>query len=99
MLTGTAVQAIKLKPLLLVLAACALFGLLLERVGFPISLFVMVMVCATASDKFKLGLQSIAGVFALIILCTLVFVVGLGIPMPLFGSWLEPIALSLGLMK
>jgi hypothetical protein len=86
-----AITAVRWRPLVLILLACALFGLLLEPVGFIAAMAVFIITCAAASRHFKLDLKSLLGVAALISGCALVFVIGLGIPMPLIGSWLEPL--------
>jgi hypothetical protein len=87
-----AITAVRWRPLMLVLLACTLFGLLLEPAGFVVAMAVFVLTCAAASRHFKLDLKSLLGVAGLISGCALVFVVGLGIPMPLIGPWLEPLA-------
>ncbi len=86
-----AITAVGWRPLLLVLLACTLFGALLEPLGFFVAMTVFILTCAAASRHFKLELKSLLGVTALIAGCALVFVIGLGIPMPLIGSWLEPL--------
>jgi zinc transporter ZupT len=51
-----------------------------------------VLVSASASNEFRLDGKAFAGLVALIAFCILVFVKGLGVPMPIVGSWFEPIA-------
>ena len=89
--TGEPVTRLALKPLGLILAGCALFAFLLPTMGLAVALFVLCVVSAAASDKFRFEPKIAAGLFALIVCCGLVFVKGLGVPMPLLGSWLEPV--------
>jgi hypothetical protein len=74
------------KETLLVLAAVVLFGFLLRGAGLVIAVPVMVMVSAYASPQFEWKssvLLAIGGT----IFCSVVFVLGLGVPMPILGSW------------
>ncbi len=87
---GEPVAAIAMKPLLLLLMACALFGFLLPRMGLGVSLLVLCVMSAAASDQFRFDPKVAVGLLALIIACALVFVKGLGVPIPLLGTWLEP---------
>jgi hypothetical protein len=89
-LKGNAVKAIAWKPLLIVLASCALFGLLLPRLGLGAALLALCLGSATASREFRFDPIATVGLLALVCFCALVFVKGLGVPMPLLGSWLEP---------
>jgi hypothetical protein len=86
-----AITPVRWRPLILVLLACLLFALLLEPAGLIAAMAVFILTCAAASQQFKLDPLSMLGVVALITACALVFVVGLGIPMPLVGPWLEPV--------
>ena len=52
-----------------------------------IALLVLVLMCASASEKFSFDTKAIAGLVGLVAFCVLVFVKGLGVPMPLLGSW------------
>lgn len=88
---GEPVTALALKPLVLVLAGCTLFGVLLPTMGFIVALFVLCLVSAAASDRFGFEPKVLLGLLALVVCCTLVFVKGLGVPLPLLGSWLEPV--------
>jgi hypothetical protein len=87
---GEPIAAIAVMPLLLVLTACALFGFMVPRVGLGLALLALCVVSAAASDQFRFDPWIAAGLLAVIVACALVFVKGLGVPMPLLGSWLEP---------
>ena len=79
------------KPLVLVLVGTALFGALVGTLGLVIALLALVLTSAAASEKFRFDWRAALGLVALIVFCSLVFVKGLGVPMPLFGPWLEPL--------
>ncbi len=84
---GEAISAIAWRPLILVLGAIVLFALLLPRAGVLIALPCLIVVGALASKNSRLDLKSIAALVELVAFCVLVFVKGLGVPMPLFGTW------------
>lgn len=77
---------INLKALALVTASTVLFGLLLPYAGVLIALPVLMLVGAMASRHFRLKPQAIVGMLLLSTATVLVFVIGLGVPMPLLGS-------------
>ena len=79
------------KPLILVLIGTALFGALVGTLGLVAALLALVLTSAAASEKFRFDWRAALGLVALIAFCSLVFVKGLGVPMPLFGPWLEPL--------
>jgi hypothetical protein len=82
-----AVTTIAWKPLLLVPGAVVLFGLLLEPAGLLVALAVLIVVSALASRHTRFNLPSALAMVGIIAFCALVFVKGLGVPMPLLGSW------------
>src|SRR5713226_1064063 len=63
-----------------------LFGLLVRDAGVVIALFVLVVMSAYASIKFRWG-PSVALAIGLIVFSVLIFIKGLGVPLPLLGSW------------
>jgi hypothetical protein len=85
---GEAIGVIVWRPLALVLGAFILFGLLLERVGLLVALPVLIVVGALASRHTRATPGSVLALVGLVAFCALVFVKGLGVPMPLVGSWL-----------
>lgn len=91
---GDPIGLVNWKALFLVTASVCLFGLLLTGAGLPVALSVLLLVSALASDHFSLSVRSLTALVALVVLCTLVFVKGLGVPMPLTGSWLSPLFAS-----
>jgi len=73
----------------IIFAATFSFAFLLERAGLLIALAVLILGSASASVKFRLEWRAILAAIGLIVFCALVFVKGLSLPMPLFGSWFE----------
>ncbi|MFG1419890.1 tripartite tricarboxylate transporter TctB family protein [Xanthobacter sp. V0B-10] len=88
-LTGPAeaVARLNLRAAAFVVAAVAGFAFLLERAGLVIALAVLLGVSGGASRESRLDLPTLAASAIIIALCVLVFVVGLGLPMPLIGRW------------
>ena len=86
--SGEAISAFAWRPLACVLGATVLFGLLLPRAGVLVALPCLIVVGALGSRSSRLDATSIAALVGLVALCVAVFVKGLGVPMPLIGSWL-----------
>jgi putative tricarboxylic transport membrane protein len=74
------------KPLALIVAGMILFGLLARGAGLIVALPLLALVSGYASQRFRV-VQTLAITAVLSAFCILVFVVGLGIPLPLFGRW------------
>jgi putative tricarboxylic transport membrane protein len=83
---GSPVDRFTLKGLAFVLAATILFGLLLRGGGLIIALPILVVVSALASSRFRWR-QTLLLAAGLTLVCTLVFLKGLGVPIPILGSW------------
>lgn len=75
------------KPAALVLGSIVAFGFLINRAGLIIAAVVLLLGCAAASARFRLGWLPTLGMVALITFCVVVFVVGMRVPMPLVGLW------------
>ena len=71
----------------IVLLSMVAFALLLERAGLVISLVVLILGSASASPRFRFEWRAALLAIGLVVFCVLVFSKGLGLPMPLFGSW------------
>jgi Tripartite tricarboxylate transporter TctB family len=71
----------------LIILATALFGILINRAGLIVALLALVLISAAASEKFRFDWKATVGLLVLIAFCALVFVKGLGVPMPLIGTW------------
>ena len=67
--------------------ATALFGFLLTTAGLIIALIALSLVSAAASHYFKFDWKAIGALIVLVVFCALVFAKGLGVPMPLLGTW------------
>lgn len=85
--TGAPIGTIAWKPAALVTSSTLLFGLLLRPAGLVPALVVLILVSAFASSRFRLQWRALGLMAALIAFCALVFVKGLGLPVPLLGSW------------
>jgi hypothetical protein len=78
-----------------VLASPIIFGLGIQTVGLIPSLALAVFVASFASRRVTL-LFAVIMTATLILFCYLVFVVGLRLPLRLFGPWLDPVMRLLG---
>ena len=83
---GTPVGRFTLKGLLLVTGATLVFGFIVRGAGLIIAMPVLVIVSAYASGKFSWR-TSIAMAVGLTVFCILIFLKGLGMPLPILGSW------------
>jgi putative tricarboxylic transport membrane protein len=83
---GTPLGGYAFKGLLLVTASTVLFGLIVRGAGLVIALPLLVIVSSYASKQFswKYSLSMAAG---LTVFCILIFLKGLGVPLPILGSW------------
>jgi hypothetical protein len=84
---GEAIGPFAWRPLVLVLGAIVLFGLLLPGAGLLVALPCLIVVAALASRNSRLDLTSAAAFLGIVAFCVIVFVKGLGVPMPLVGAW------------
>lgn len=84
--SGTPIGAIAWKGVFLIAAATILFGMIVRGAGVVIALPLLVIISASASARFsfKTSLIEAAGITAF---CILVFIQGLGVPLPILGSW------------
>ncbi len=84
--SGTGLTAVSWRGILLSLVALLLFGVLLKTAGLPIAVLILILVSAAASTEFRVW-PSLALAVGLCVFCALVFVYGLGLPLPLLGTW------------
>ena len=70
------------RALFVIPVTLVLFGLLIERIGFVPSLFMLIVGSAAASSEFRL-LEAVSVGAVLTALCVAVFIWGLGLPYPL----------------
>jgi hypothetical protein len=74
------------KPLLFITVATVVFGLLVRGAGFVIALPIFIVMTAYASVHFRWVPTLVIAAVATF-LCALVFIKGLGVPLPLIGRW------------
>ena len=86
-LPGEPIGKFAWKPILIICASVAALGLLLPGAGMVIALIILTLGCATASNRFCLDRTNILITAGLTVFCVLVFVKGLGLPMPILGTW------------
>ena len=83
---GTPVGRMALSGLLWVTASVMMFGFLVHGAGLVVALPLLVVSSASASAKFRWR-PTIAMAVGITIFCVLVFLKGLGIPLPVIGPW------------
>jgi hypothetical protein len=83
---GQAMERFAMKNVLLVTFSVVLFGLLMRTAGLAIAVIALVIASACASTKFRV-LPFLALGVGMAVFSVLVFIVGLGLPMPILGSW------------
>jgi hypothetical protein len=71
---------------LLVVSSVFLFGFIVREAGLIIALPLLVIISALASSQFR-WVPTIALAAGLTVFCALVFIKGLGVPLPLIGPW------------
>jgi hypothetical protein len=84
---GEKVGAFNWKGVGYICGATALFGFLLTTAGLIIALVALSLVSAAASHYFKFEWKAVGALILLVVFCALVFAKGLGVPMPLIGTW------------
>lgn len=83
---GEQVSGISLRSIFFIAGPIVLFATLLHGLGLLIALPLLIITSAYASAHFNL-IRTLLLAAGLTAFCSLVFIKGLGIPMPLFGSW------------
>lgn len=76
-----------LTKIALVLGAIVLFGLLLRGMGLIIAIIVIVVLSAYASRNFRWATAAVLAV-GIAICSAIIFVLLLGIPIPMIGTWI-----------
>lgn len=74
------------RPLAIIVGASVSFGFLLRPAGLVPAVLVLVIVGAMASRRFR-AIPTLLLAAGLAVFSALVFVKGLGVPAPLFGTW------------
>ena len=70
----------------MIVAATVVFGLLVRGAGLAIALPLFVMMTALPASSFA-GVPSLVLAAGTTVFCVLVFVKGLGVPLPIIGRW------------
>ncbi len=83
---GAPVERINLRGIFLIVGPVLLFALLVRQIGLVLAIPLLVCCSAYASSKFRL-LPTLGLAIGLTLFCSLVFIKGLGIPLPFIGSW------------
>jgi hypothetical protein len=84
---GAPIGAFVFKGLILVTVAVLLFGFVVRGAGLVVALPLLIIISAVASSRFRWR-PTLIMVAGLTIFCVLVFIKGLGIPLPIVGPWL-----------
>ena len=84
---GDPIGPIAWKPLLVVLGAVALFGVLLPTLGLVVALPVLVIVSGLAGDQFHV-VESLVSAAVLTLGSWLIFIKGLGLTLPLWPAFI-----------
>lgn len=84
--SGSPIGVIAWKGLVLIVASTLLFGMIVRGAGLIIALPLLVIISALASARFSWK-YSLAEAAAITVFCILVFIKGLGVPLPILGSW------------
>lgn len=88
---GPAIGGIAWKKLAIITAAILAFALLLPKFGLIFALPALVVISAFASEQSEYDLKALLALIGLTVFCIIVFVKGLGVPMPIFGSLFDGI--------
>ena len=79
---GSEIDKFHWRPILLILGAVVMFGVILKAVGMLLSGWLLIMVASLGSYEFQWRRSAILGV-VLVVFCAFVFVAGLKLPIPL----------------
>lgn len=88
---GPPVGGVAWKKLAIITTAILAFALLLPKFGLIFALPALVIISSTASEQSHYDSKAILALLGLTTFCILVFVKGLGVPMPIFGTLFDGI--------
>jgi hypothetical protein len=86
--SGSPIGVIAWRGLVLIVVSTLLFGMIVRRAGVIIALPLLVIVSSYASLRFSWK-YTLAEAAVITIFCILIFLQGLGVPLPLLGSWFK----------
>ncbi|MGE5839876.1 MAG: tripartite tricarboxylate transporter TctB family protein [Deltaproteobacteria bacterium] len=84
--SGSPIGVVAWKGLVLIVASTLLFGMIVRGAGLLLALPVLVIVSASASARFSWK-TSLAEAVGITVFCIVIFLKGLGVPLPILGSW------------
>jgi hypothetical protein len=87
LVAGTPIGGFAFKGFSLVIAAVVIFGLIVRGAGLGVAVPLLVVISAIGSARFRWAPTLIMAA-GLTVFCVLVFVKGLGVPLPIIGPWL-----------
>ena len=85
---GESIGKFHIRNIVIILAAVVLFGVLMRNAGLAVAAFVLIMLSAYASPKFRVGSTLLLAI-GLTVFAVVLFVKLLGLPMPVIGPWLS----------
>jgi hypothetical protein len=77
------------RTLALITLPTIFFGVTLRGLGLPVSLFLTLFAVALASRYASIR-SALASAAIITAFCSLIFIAGLGLPLPVVGSWINP---------
>ena len=83
---GAPIGTFAFKGLALVSVSVLIFGIVVRGAGLAVAIPILVIISAYASKRFRWG-PTLLIAAGLTIFCSLVFIRGLGIPLPIMGPW------------
>ena len=84
--SGSPIGVVAWKGLVLIVASTLLFGMIVRGAGLILALPLLVIVSASASARFSWK-TSLAEAIGITVFCIVIFLKGLGVPLPILGSW------------
>jgi Tripartite tricarboxylate transporter TctB family len=83
---GAPIGTFAFKGLALVSVSVLVFGIVVRGAGLAVAIPILVIISAYASKRFRWG-PTLLIAAGLTMFCSLVFIKGLGIPLPIIGPW------------
>jgi len=83
---GSPFGAFAIRGFVLIISSIILFGFIVRGAGLIIALPILIIISSYGSIRFRWK-YSIALAVGLTVFCILVFLKGLGVPLPILGSW------------
>ena len=84
--SGSPIGVVAWKGLVLIVASTILFGMIVRGAGLLLALPLLVIVSASASARFSWK-TTLAEAVGITVFCIVIFLKGLGVPLPILGSW------------